>query len=345
MTRNTETRNTFRAGLLGTAMIALVVLATLNIDSLPFLSSHGTYRALFTDSGGLKTGDVVEVAGVDCGSVRHVGIDRAAVAVEFSLGCGVRIGSDTTARIATATVLGARHLRLQPAGRRILRPGSTIGLEHTTSPYNLTDALTDLNDTAGNIDTAQLSQAMRVLADTLRHTPDDVRAAVEGVGRLSATIADRDQQLRDLLEHAGRVTAVLSERSGQLNTLVIDADAVLGELENRRDAVATLLGNVSDLAAQLRGLVHDNQAQLGPTLDRVNAVLGVLRKNNDNISTAIARLGPYMTELGEAVASGPFFNSYIQNLIPGQIIAPYVDAALGPAALPSVVPGIPQGGR
>ncbi|WP_254205230.1 MCE family protein [Nocardia alni] len=345
MTRNNEARNTFRAGLLGTAVIALVVLATLNINALPFLNSDDTYRALFTDSGGLQHGDVVEVAGVDCGSVRHIGIEGTAVAVDFSLGCGLSLGSDTTARIATATVLGERHLRLRPAGPGRLRPGSTIGLERTTSPYNLTDALTDLNDTAGNIDTAQLSRSMRVLADTLQHTPDDLRAAVDGVGRLSATIADRDQQLRDLLEHAGRVTAVLSQRSGQLNTLIIDADTVLGELENRRAAVATLFGNVSDLAAQLNALVRDNQAQLGPTLDRVNSVLGILRKNNDNISTAIARLGPYMTELGEAVASGPFFNSYIQNLIPGQIIAPYVDAALGPPASAPAVPGIPQGGR
>ncbi|MBY8859376.1 MCE family protein [Nocardia sp. CA2R105] len=340
MSRNTETRNVLRAGLLGTVLIGLVVLATLNVDSLPFLSSHSTYRALFTDSGGLHPGDVVEVAGVDCGSVRHVVIDHAAVAVEFDLGCGVRPGSDTTARIVTATVLGARHLRLQPAGRHTLRPGSTLGLDHTTSPYDLNDALTDLNDTAGNIDTAQLSKAMQVLAGTLQRTPDDLRAAVDGVGRLSATIAERDQQLRDLLEHAGRVTTVLAQRSGQLDTLVVDANSVLGELQSRRDAVSTLFGNVSKLAEQLRGLVHDNQAQLGPTLDKVDAVLAVLNKNNANISAAIARLGPYMTELGEAVASGPFFNSYIQNLIPGQLIAPYVDAALGPPA-----PAIPQGGR
>ncbi len=340
MMRGNDTRDPFRAGLVGTTVILLAVLATLNIEALPFLSSHSTYRALFTDSGGLRTGDVVEVAGVDCGSVRRIGIEGATVAVDFDLGCGVTPGRDTTARIATATVLGARHLRLQPAGTGALRPGDTIGVERTTSPYNLTDALSDLDRTAGNIDTDQLSRSMRVLAGTLQQTPDDIRAAVDGVGRLSATIAERDQQLRDLLAHAGKVTEVLSQRSGQLNTLIIDAGAVLGELQDRRAAVSTLFTNVSALATQLNGLVRDNEAQLGPTLDRVNAVLGILRENSDNIATAIGRLGPYMTELGEAVASGPFFNSYIQNLIPGQIIAPYVDAALGPPA-----PGIPQGGR
>ena len=130
---------------------------------------------------------------------------------------------------------------------------------------------------------------------------------------------------------------MLSQRSDQLNTLVLDANAVLGELQARRDAVSSLFAEVSALATELTGLVHDNETQLAPTLDQVNSVLGILRGNNDNIAAAIQRLGPYMTELGEAVASGPFFNSYIQNLIPGQIIEPFVQAALGRPA--------PQEGR
>jgi len=238
MIRGNDTRDIFRAGILGTTLIALVVLATLNIDRLPLVSSRSTYHALFTDSGGLKTGDAVEVSGVECGEVRAVAIEHTAVAVDFTLGCGLTIGRDTTAHIVTATVLGARQLRLRPAGRDPLRPGQTIGLEHTTSPYNLSDALDDLDATASNADTGQLAKAMRVLADTLQRTPDDVRAAVDGVGRLSAVVAGRDDQLRDLLEHARKVTDILAQRSSQLDTLIVDANTVLGELMTRRAAVS-----------------------------------------------------------------------------------------------------------
>ncbi|MEV5837668.1 MCE family protein [Nocardia sp. NPDC052112] len=342
MTIHHHGRNYVRAGVLGTVLIALIVLTSLNIDNLPIVASRSTYRALFTDSGGLEPGDVVEVAGIDCGRIRSIDIDGAAVVVEFSVDAGLRLGSETTAQIATATVLGTKHLRLRPAGANALSPGDTIGLDRTHSPYNLTDALTDLTDTTGAIDTAQLSRSMQVLAQTLQQTPDDLRAAVDGVGRLSATIAERDQSLRELLEHAASITAVLSQRSDQLNTLINDANAVLGELEARRAAVNTLFADVTELATQLSGLVHDNRAQLGPTLDHVNDVLSLLQRNNDNIAAAIQRLGPYVTELGEAVASGPFFNSYIQNLIPGQLIEPFVRAALGQLVNP---PAAPQEGR
>ncbi|GAA5056049.1 MCE family protein [Nocardia callitridis] len=329
MMRDRKERNTFRAGVLGTVLIGLLLVVTTHLDTLPLLNNDGTYRALFTDTGGLEVGDAVEVAGVDCGRVRGIALAGEWVAVRFSVEESITLGTDSTAQIATATVLGAKQLRLHPAGERALRPGDTIDVEHTTSPYNLTDALGDLTDTTGAIDTEQLTRSMRVLSETLQDTPDDVRAAVDGMGRLSATVAERDQSLRDLLDHARRVTDVLAQRSGQLDTLVRDANTVLGELQARRDAVSTLFANVSALATQLGGLVRDNEQRLAPTLAQVDGVLDILRRNSDNIAEAIGRLGPYMTELGEAVASGPFFSSYIQNLIPGQIIEPYIRAALG----------------
>ena len=51
------------------------------------------------------------------------------------------------------------------------------------------------------------------------------------------------------------------------------------------------------------------------------------------MAEAIQRLGPYATELGEAVASGPFFNSYIQNLLPMEVVEPALNDALTRAGI------------
>ncbi|MGW0041625.1 MCE family protein [Rhodococcus sp. NPDC003348] len=322
-------RNTLRLGIIGTVLVLAAVLAGLQVRSLPFVASGAGYRALFLDTGGLRVGDAVRVAGVDAGRVTAIEIEGAAVAVAFRLDAPVRLGDRTRVDIATATVLGAKNLRVTPGGENPLRPGATIGTESTTSPYQLTEALGDLTDRAERIDTDRLAESMRVLTSTLRRVPDDVRAAVDGVGRLSATVADRDESLRGLLASAESVTGVLAERSGQIDTLLTDATAVLGELRDRRAVIDTLFDNVSALSRQLDGLVADNEAAIGPTLASLQSVLAVLQTNRASVAAAIERLGPYITELGEAVSSGPFFNSYIQNLIPGQVIAPFVRAALG----------------
>ncbi|MCD2107913.1 MCE family protein [Rhodococcus erythropolis] len=317
-----------RLGIVGTILIVLVTTASLELRSLQFVSSGSTYSALFTDTGGLKAGDSVRVAGVTSGTVTKIDIDGTAVSVGFTVNESIVLGEQSRADIATATLLGTKELRVTPDGTGRLSRGSTIGLDHTSSPYNLTDALGDLTDTSQSIDTDQLAESMRSLTRTLERTPNDLRAAVDGVAALSDTVNSRDDAIRQLLTNAEHTTTLLAERSDQINLLIVDANNILGELDSRRIAVETLFANISSLANHLTGLVHDNESELAPTLTRLESVLDVLRNNKDSIAGAIEGLGPYVTELGEAVASGPFFNSYIQNLIPGQIIAPYVDAAL-----------------
>ncbi|WP_241385532.1 MCE family protein [Rhodococcus sp. CH91] len=326
-------KNPVRVGVVGTIVLVVLVLGALNIHSLPFFDAGATYRARFVDAGGLSTGDTVQVAGKDAGRVKDIDIDHDAVAVTFTVDRAVTLGTDTTVEIATATALGARNLRVRPAGPGRLEDGATIDLDCTVAPYQLTDALGDLTDTTAAVDTEQLRESMRVLSDTLRETPDDVGAALDGVTRLSETLASRDESLRSLLTHAEQVTAVLAERSDAIDALVVDADRILGELYQRRTALDSLFANIEALSAEISNLVADNEAQLEPTLGKVNAVLAILERNRESIALAIERLGPYATELGEAVASGPFFNSYIQNLLPMQVVEPALTAALEKAGI------------
>ncbi|KQR98238.1 mammalian cell entry protein [Williamsia sp. Leaf354] len=334
--------DTVRTGAVGLIVTVLVAVAAGNVATLPFLSSEREYTAQFADAGGLQVGAEVEVAGVASGRVRSIDLDGAHVEVAFTVSGNPSLGESTRASIATATVLGTRNLRLTSEGGGALRAGSEIPLARTTSPYDLSTILGDLARSTAATDTDQLADSFRALDDTLSQTPDDLRSAVDGVGRLSQTVAARDADLRSLLDRARRVTGVLAQQSEQINTLVLAADEILGELDRRRQTVETLFANVSALARSLTDLVRDNRAQLTPTLTRVNSVLGVLRDNRDNIGKALADLGPYVTELGEAVASGPFFSSYITNLIPGQIIEPFIRDAMARQGLPT--PGR-QGGR
>ncbi|WP_246097777.1 MCE family protein [Rhodococcus spelaei] len=332
MTRRFRDMNPMPIGVVGTVLVAAVVAATLQFQSLPFVGARESYRAVFTETAGLTEGSRVEVAGVKVGTVRSLDIEGPTVVVTFGLDDAVRLGDRSTADIATETVLGTKGLRIRPAGDAPL-PDRTIGVEHTSSPYQLTDALGDLTTKVRDIDTDQLGDSLRSVAGVLRNTPDDLRAALDGVSRLSRSVSSRDDDLRALLSNAEQVTGLLAERSGQINTLILDGNELLGDLVARRQAIAELSGHVSAVSKALIALVHDNEATLTPTLGKVTSVLSVLQQNSDAIGKAIDQLGPYVTQLGEAVASGPFFNSYIQNLIPAEIMQPFVNAALASRGL------------
>ena len=44
-------------------------------------------------------------------------------------------------------------------------------------------------------------------------------------------------------------------------------------------------------------------------------------------------LNEYALSLGESVSSGPFFKAYVANLLPGQFLQPFIDAAFSDLGL------------
>lgn len=342
-------RNPLVVGLIGSAIIAVVVLAALNLQSLPGVDRTVGYTARFVDTGGLGVGDPVRIAGKDAGRVTGVRIDGDAVRIDFTVPGEIGLGSDTRAEIATATALGARELRVLPAGPGQLESGAVLDLDRTTAPYNLAETLGRLGRTGEELDMEQLAVALDTVSETLDRAPEHVDAAIDGVGRLSTSIAERDEALRELLGDAETLSALLARRGEEIDSLLRDARILLTALRQEQESLETLAGDLRDFTVQIRGLMSDHDQTLAPTLDRVKGLQDLVLEHREGLAEAIQRLGPYATELGEAVASGPFFNSYIQNLLPVEVIEPALNDALTRAGItpppaPPVPPAATDGG-
>jgi phospholipid/cholesterol/gamma-HCH transport system substrate-binding protein len=52
-----------------------------------------------------------------------------------------------------------------------------------------------------------------------------------------------------------------------------------------------------------------------------------------DVQKTVKELNAYLMSLGESAAAGPFFKSYISNLLPGQFVQPFVDAAFSDLGL------------
>jgi phospholipid/cholesterol/gamma-HCH transport system substrate-binding protein len=206
-------------------------------------------------------------------------------------------------------------------------------LERTRPAYQLPDALGDLATTIAELDTHKLSDSWQVLAQTFQDTPPDLKIAVQGVARFSQTIDERDAQLRSLLKDANKVTAVLAERSNQVVGLVANTDALLSQLQTQSAALDDISHNISALAQQLSGFVADNSEQLRPALDKLNGVLTLVDNRKEQVQKSIKMLNAYAMSLGESTSAGPFFKSFLANLLPGQFVQPFVDAAFSDLGL------------
>ncbi|SDP88641.1 phospholipid/cholesterol/gamma-HCH transport system substrate-binding protein [Actinopolyspora xinjiangensis] len=309
-----QKRDPIRIGIAGLLVLVLGFLLAMNYKSLPFVSGT-TYTARFSEAGGLAEGDTVRVAGVKVGSVTGVELENAHVKVSFDVR-DAWVGDGTVAAIKVGTLLGKKYLALDTKGQRRQSPSDPIPLRRTMSPYDVIETFSQLSETVGKVDTAQLAKSFRTLSDTFEGTSEETRGTLRGLSRLSNTISERDRQLKELLDKTNKVATTVAERNTEIEKLLRDGNRLLAELRQRRDAIRSLLDGVTELSRQLTGLVEDNSDQLGPALRQLDEVTELLRRNQENLGESIERMAPFTRLFSNVLGNGRWFDVYLCGLLP-----------------------------
>ncbi|MEU3621748.1 ABC transporter substrate-binding protein [Amycolatopsis coloradensis] len=307
-------RNPIPIALVGVSVLLLGFLAALNSEDLPVIGGGTTYSADFSEASGLQEDNDVRVAGVKVGKVSEIKLDGDKVRISFKVK-DAWLGDKTSAAIKIKTVLGQKYLALDPQGQRTLDPSATIPRDRTASPFDVLDAFRGLSQTVDDIDTAQLAKSFDVITETFADTPADVKGALNGLSRLSDTIASRDSQLSTLLANTRQVSQTLVDRDAEFQKLLTDGNKLLGEVSRRKDAIAALLDGSRNLATQLKGLVDDNDAQLDPVLTQLDQLTSMLQRNQDALGQGIARFAPFIRVFTNTIGNGRWFDNYICGLV------------------------------
>jgi phospholipid/cholesterol/gamma-HCH transport system substrate-binding protein len=312
--RRGQEARVMRYGVVTLVLALLVTAATFNLSKFPGFRGE-TYQAWFTDASGIRRGSSVQVGGIRSGRVSDVELRDSKVLVTFEVDQGVDLGETTTAAVEVLNLLGEKYLRITPDGGGELSQDEPIPLERTRSAYDIIGVFGDLTRTTEDIDKQQLTAAFEVLSETVDSAAPEIAASFRGISRLSRTISSRDEQLQALFASSREVSRVLADRSDDLVQLMGSADLVFEELKKRKQAVHRLLVNAQVLATELRGLVRDNQAQIGPALREVDDLLDTLISREKELKATLSALGPYATILGNIIGTGPWFDAYAVNLL------------------------------
>ncbi|MFB8005497.1 MCE family protein [Nocardia sp. NPDC056000] len=302
-------------GGLGLVLVLLVTMSAFSLDKLPILGAGTKYTAEFSEAAGLKKGNEVRIAGVKVGQVQDVRLDGDKVLVDFRTQ-DAWIGNETTASIQIKTLLGQKYLALDPKGADPADPSTAIPLSRTVSPYDVVDAFSDAAADIEDTKTDQLAQSFRVLSEAFSGTPADIRGSIDGVARLSETIAKRDDQLKKLFGATKKTTQVLADRNAEFERLIGNGGQLLAELNMRQQSIAQLLTGAKTIAAELTALVHDNEEQIGPALTNLRKTIDLLNANQANISKTLTLAAPFYGLYANVLGTGRWFDAVITNLIP-----------------------------
>lgn len=124
-------------------IVALAFLA-LRLGKIELFPAPGyTLYANFDNISGLKTGDAVEIAGVQVGKVTAISLRNERAHVALRLNDGVKVDNDAIAAIKTSGIIGDKYVSIAPGpGEHNLSNGGVI--RQTQSAFVLEDAIGQL---------------------------------------------------------------------------------------------------------------------------------------------------------------------------------------------------------
>ncbi|WP_157244837.1 MlaD family protein [Nonomuraea typhae] len=316
-------RNKIVVGLVSMLVLGSILVATFLVGSLGLLEGGYTMSGVFADSGGLRGGQDVRVAGVRVGEVTSVRADYAQgnVVVTWRVNSEVRLGRATRAEVALSNLLGGRYLKLSgpvaaPFMDQLPEARRRIPVTRTGVPTLINDAIKDATRLVENLDTDAVDDLLTELGKIDTSRRGRITRLLKNIGDLSDTISRSEPELQKLLDNGNKIMDLLEKKDKQLARLIDAIEAVLNELRARRNELRTLLGDGSDLVAGTTKLINEHEKALVQVLDDNSAITTRLNASNQEFNKLVAWVGPTFSGLATMGGQGPWIEAIATGLGP-----------------------------
>jgi phospholipid/cholesterol/gamma-HCH transport system substrate-binding protein len=314
-------RSPYIVGVLSVFFIVVATAAAFAVGYRHLLEHAYSMQGVFADSGGIRGGDNVLVAGIKVGRVIKVSADplHGNVIVRWNVRDGVDLGPDTHAEVVLETLLGTRALRLSgPVVKPYMAslPGAqrTVPLPRTGVPFDIFALTKNATLNIEQTDTARLNRLIGDLADITQGKRDQITTLLSSVASLSSTLNQRDTQVRELLDRANQLSKILADKDQTLAGLIDQSRGILQEIQRRRTDIASGLTDANHAFGDLAQIVDANKSVIDSILTTLHPTLDTVSRHQQDIATSLAELGPGLLTQSAAASHGPWGDIYVRAL-------------------------------
>lgn len=315
-------RNPYVVGIVSVLLIGAATGFAFMVGLLNLLEKAYPMEGVFSDASGLRSGDDVKLAGVKVGRVTDIEVDRPSgnVRVSWVVDQGVEIGDEAGAEIALASLLGAKHVRINDptAGDTLMEDlpeaQRVVPLERTKVPFDLFELTRIATEGIEELETEKLNDFLVDLADITDGKAATVDDLLTGIREVGSAINDRDQEFDALLDQADRLSATLADKDDEIISLLDTSRQILDLIVERRNDLAIVLGESADAVQELDRVISDNKAQIDGVLDSLSPTLDVVSAQQDDIDRALAWLGPGLLQQSKGGAQGPWQDIFVRSI-------------------------------
>ncbi|MFI0367718.1 MCE family protein [Actinomadura sp. 1N219] len=307
-----------------TAAAVLAAGCSTRIEDIPLpggadLGDHPyTVKVQFEDAVNLVPQAAVRVNDVPVGRVKKVTLPDGAWHAEVTVVVhgDVRLPENAVANLEQSSLLGEKYIKLAaptgvPSARR-LADGATIPLARTTRNADTEEVFGALSLLLSGGGLPQIRTINRELNQALGGREDKVRSALESLSAFTGTLNRNRQAIVDALDGLNRLSSTVASRNGQVETVLDGLSPGLKVLHEQRAQLLEMLRKLERLADIT---IHTINASKENTVADLRSLAVVLRKLADSgrdlpKSLEVLLTYPFTDEALKAV-KGDYLNGYL----------------------------------
>ena len=300
------------------AVCGLVAVALFAVFAQWRFQPEQTYTADFTNISGLKENDLVRIAGVEVGKVKHISIKPGnMLAVEFSADDTVVLSQGTKALIRYENLLGDRYLELQEGvgGVARLKPHQTIPVERTEPALDLDALIGGFRPLFRALDPVQVNNLTGQLIQAFQGQGEAIGSFLAQTAALTDTLANRDDVIGQVIVNLNTVLASVGSQSRQFDKTVSSLSALIDRLAARKGDISVALAYGDAAAGTIADLLHQVRPPFAETIAQSDRANSIVMADHDYVDNLLDTLPDAYKVLARQGMYGDFFTFYLCDAV------------------------------
>ena len=277
-----------------------------------------TYAAEFTNVSGLKTGDLVRIAGVEVGQVKKISVNRdATVRVEFSTDNSVNLTEGNRAAIRYDNLIGKRYLALEEGAGPLtpLKPGETIPASRTEPALDLDAVLGGFRPLFRALDPQKVNELSGQLIQAFQGQGPTIGSFLDQAAVVTNTLADRDELVGQVIINLNVVLGSLGGQTDKLDKAVTSLSELVHGLAARKTDISSSVAYINSAAGTVADLLSQARQPFQKVVRETDRTAGIAVADHDYLDNLLNQLPDKYKALARQGMYGDFFSFYLCEIV------------------------------
>jgi phospholipid/cholesterol/gamma-HCH transport system substrate-binding protein len=277
-----------------------------------------TYAAEFTNVSGLKTSDLVRIAGVEVGQVKKISVNRdATVRVEFSTDNSVNLTEGNRAAIRYDNLIGKRYLALEEGAGPLtpLKPGETIPASRTEPALDLDAVLGGFRPLFRALDPQKVNELSGQLIQAFQGQGPTIGSFLDEAAAVTNTLADRDELVGQVIINLNVVLGSLGGQTDKLDKAVTSLSELVHGLAARKTDISSSVAYINSAAGTVADLLSQARQPFQKVVRETDRTAGIAVADHDYLDNLLNQLPDKYKALARQGMYGDFFSFYLCEIV------------------------------